>query len=296
MRGMAQPDLHAAEQFLAANARILDRRRFERLFRDGPRQPVIDAVTAYRNDDGGFGHAIEPDTRAPASQPLATWTALDALDRTDAWDDALAEGACAWLEANAPAEGGITFVLPSSDGWPRAPFINPDEGLPPSVISTGLVAGTLHARGVEHAWLDRATEWLWPAVERLAEGHPYAVRGALAFLQHVPDRDRAQRAFDEHVAPLLARDDYVALDPEAPGEVHGPLDYAPQPDSIARPLFDAQTIDAHLDHLVAAQREDGSWTFNWLAWSPSAAKDWNGAITVERLHLLRENGRFAERL
>ena len=28
-------------------------------------EPVLDALRAYRNDDGGFGHAIEPDMRAP---------------------------------------------------------------------------------------------------------------------------------------------------------------------------------------------------------------------------------------
>jgi hypothetical protein len=40
------PDLDAAAQFLAANARVLDRRRFERLFLDGDARPVRDAATA----------------------------------------------------------------------------------------------------------------------------------------------------------------------------------------------------------------------------------------------------------
>ena len=287
---MPTPDLDAARRYVADNARVLERRRFERLFDGGDAEPVRAAVAAYRNADGGFGHALEPDTRAPVSQPLATWTALDVLDRHDAWDPDLASAACDWLASVAPDAGGVTFVLPSSDGWPRAPYINPEEGLPPSITSTGLMAGTLHARGVEHPWLDRATDWLWSQADGFDSG-PYAVRGVLAFLEHVPDRDRAERVFGDHIAPLLARDDYVALDPEAPGEVHGPLDYAPRPDSMARPLFDQPTIDAHLDHLAAAQRDDGSWTFNWMAWSPAAERDWNGILTVERLDELRQNGR-----
>ena len=66
---MNTPDINAAAVFVAANARLLDRRRFQRLFEDGPAAPVRDAVAAYRNDDGGFGHALEPDCRAPGSQP-----------------------------------------------------------------------------------------------------------------------------------------------------------------------------------------------------------------------------------
>src|SRR6201995_3041257 len=78
---MNTPDFSAATAFVAANARVLDRRRFARLFEDGPAAPVRDAVAAYRNDDGGFGHALEPDCRAPGSQPAAAAMALRIMDR-----------------------------------------------------------------------------------------------------------------------------------------------------------------------------------------------------------------------
>ena len=99
---MNTPDFNAAVAFIAANARVLDRRRFQRLFEDGPVAPVRDAVAAYRNDDGGFGHALEPDCRAPGSQPAAAEMALRILDETDAWDEDLVRGACDWLTAVAP--------------------------------------------------------------------------------------------------------------------------------------------------------------------------------------------------
>jgi hypothetical protein len=104
----------------------------------------------------------------------------------------------------------------------------------------------------------------------------------------VPDRGRAKEAL-ERVGPLVSST--AALDPAAEGEVHTPLDFAPNPDSIARRLFDDATIEAHLDHLAAAQAEDGGWTFNWLAWSPVAASEWRGSRTVDALRTLRANGR-----
>jgi len=84
----------------------------------------------------------------------------------------------------------------------------------------------------------------------------------------------------------------VALDPDAPGETHSPLGYAPRPDSLARRLFDAPVIEAHLDHLAAGQRDDGGWMFNWPAWSPAAELEWRGFITVDALVTLRDNGRL----
>jgi hypothetical protein len=289
---MTSPDTDAAVHFLAGHARVLDRRRFERRFEGGDAEPVRAAVAAYRNDDGGFGHALEPDGRGPGSQPAAVEMAMRTLHEADAWDDELAQGALDWLERTAPAEGGAVFVAPGIEDWPHAPWWVPEEGLPPSLISTGLIAGTLHARDVEHPWLSRAGELLWTLIDDLDEAGAYDMRGVLAFLDHVPDRERAAAAF-ERVGKLLLEHGVVELDPEAEGEVHGPLDFAPRPDSLARRLFDDGTIEAHLDHLAGGQQEDGGWTFNWPAWSPAAELDWRGSLTVDALAVLAANGRWS---
>ena len=283
------PDITAAERFLAEHARVLDRRRYERLFQDGESTPVRDAVAAYRNQDGGFGNALEPDSRAPGSQPLAVASALRTLDEAGAWDEQLVRGACDWLESVAPPEGGARFVEPSIGGWPHAPWMAPRESAPASPICTGLIAATLHARGVEHPWLARADELMWSLIDDLGDAGAYDLRAVLAFLQRVPDRGRAKVAL-ERVGPLVLA--AAELDPDAPGEIHGPLDFAPLPDSPARPLFDEATIELHLDRFAAGQREDGGWTFNWLAWSPLGEQEWRGSLTVDALATLRANGRL----
>jgi hypothetical protein len=293
---MTTPDIQAAEQFLAANARVLEKRRFERMFAGGEAGPVRDAVAAYRNRDGGFGHALEPDTRSPGSQPLATDFALRALLDADAWDVALAEGACAWLAATAPAGGGAVFVNELVKDWPHAPWMVPEDGQAASLISTGLLAGTLyaaaprHATGPGHPWLQQATDLLWSRIGTLTTSGPYDMRALLWFLDNVPDRERAQATVNK-IGPMIFEQEMVALDPATPGEAHFPLDFAPLPTSIARPLFDSQVIEANLDHLAAAQRDDGGWMFNWMAWSPAAERDWRGHVTVDALRILRANGR-----
>jgi hypothetical protein len=282
------PDFDAAAEFMAGHARVLDRRVFQRLFQGGAPEPVRDAVAAYRNDDGGFGHALEPDLRTAASQPAAVEMALRIMDAADAWDEHLVRDAIDWLTSIAPSEGGATFVLPTLSQGPHAPWWVPAEGNPVSLIQTGQIAGVLYARGFNHPWRDGATEVMWRGIDQLTEPNAYEMFGVLAFLEHVPDRARAENALQRIGQSLRA---LVALDPNAEGETHSPLDFAPLPDSIARKLFDDATIEAHLDHLAGAQREDGGWTFNWPAWSPAAESDWRGFLTVDALRLLRANGR-----
>lgn len=284
------PDFDAAADFLAGHARVLDRRVFQRMFGGGEAAPVRDAIAAYRNGDGGFGHALEPDIRTAASQPAAVEMALRLMDAADAWDERLVKDACDWLVSVGPAEGGVAFALPSVVQGPHAPWWVAPEGNAPSLIQTGQIAGVLYKRGFAHPWREAATRVMWDRIEGLTEANGYEMFGVLAFLQHVPDQARARAAF-ERVGPLLLEQGLVALDPDAAGEVHSPLDFAPLPDSIARSLFDDATIAAHLDHLAGAQRDDGGWMFNWPAWSPAAEADWRGFLTVNALRVLRANGR-----
>jgi hypothetical protein len=285
------PDFDAAAGFLAAGARVLDRRVFQRLFSGGAAEPARDAVAAYRNADGGFGHALEPDLRTPASQPAAVEMALRIMDLADAWDERLVRAAIDWLVTIAPADGGATNATPTLSEGPHAPWWAAPEGNPASLIQTGQIAARLYERHFAHPWLDGATRVMWSGIDKMTEPeNGYVMFGVLAFLEHVPDRARAEAAFDR-VGPLLLSSGLVALDPDVEGETFSPLDFAPLPASIARRLFDARTIEAHLDHLAAAQRDDGGWMFNWPAWSPAAEADWRGFLTVDALRVLRANGR-----
>ena len=284
------PDFDAAAEFMAARARVLDRRVFQRLFQGGAPEPVRDAIAAYRNDDGGFGHALEPDLRTAASQPAAVEMALRIMDAADAWDEHLVRGAIDWLTRIAPSEGGATFVLPTLSQGPHAPWWVPAEGNPVSLIQTGEIAGVLYARDFAHPWRDGATEAMWRGIDQLTEPMAYEMFGVLAFLQHVPDRSRANDAL-KRVGRLLLRPRPRRARPERRGRDALPPGLRPAPRLDRAQLFDDATIEAHLNHLAGAQLEDGGWMFNWPAWSPAAESDWRGFLTVDALRVLRANGR-----
>src|ERR687891_2345340 len=105
----------AARSFMAAHGRVLDGRRFELLFDGADAEPVLAALRAYRNSDGGFGHGLEPDLRAPESQPGAAWHAFEVFaDIAPATAPEAAE-LCDWLDSVALPDGGLPFALPVAD-------------------------------------------------------------------------------------------------------------------------------------------------------------------------------------
>ena len=285
-------DLDAAERFIWTTARLIERHRFAHLFQDAPAGPVVEALRPYQNPDGGFGNALEPDLRTPTSQPIAVNSALEDLDEAGAFDDPMVGRACDWLVTIRHADGGVPFVLPTAKPHPRAPWWEiGDEEPPSSALVTGLIAATLQENGSKHPFLAPAAELCWRAADESPLTSPYEARAILRFLDSASDRERAEAAVDT-LAPRLMSAGVVELDPNATGEVHFPIDFAPWPDVPSRRIFDQQTIDAHLDALEARQQEDGGWRFNWLAWAPAAEAEWRGYVTLGALKVLRANGRL----
>ena len=123
-------DINAAERFVHADARLLDRHGLAALLHGAPVAPVLDALRAYRNPDGGFGHALEPDVRAPESEPAAVLHALEVLAGIDALDDPMVTDAAAWIAAIAALRGRI-----DADGSIPVPGGTENERLTPLALS-----------------------------------------------------------------------------------------------------------------------------------------------------------------
>ncbi len=281
-------DRAAAETFIWSTARLLDRHRYAMLFAGGPAGPVIAALRGYQNPDGGFGHALEPDVRCPSSQPSPTLYALEILGEAGAADGELASSAHAWLAQIAGADGSVPSALPDFDGYPHAPWYTAEPG---SMLTFALVAACHEGGAAGGEWLERATDWCWRSIETNDQPSGYWLKFALAFLDAVPEEDRARTA----IAALADRFDPAALAPVGgtEGEALRPLDLSPRPGTRSRALVTEPHIETHLDTVESEQRPDGGWMFDWLAWSPAQTADWRGIVTIRALTWLRDNGRLA---
>jgi hypothetical protein len=282
-------DIAAAERFVFNAARLLDRHRLAVLMHDAPAAPVLDALRAYRNPDGGFGHALEPDVRTPHSEVAATLTALHVLAEVGASDDPMVEDAAAWVGGIAAPDGSLPFVLPTAADYPHAPWMVPSEG---GSHLTFAIAGALWEAGSSAQWLERASEWCWAKLERPDELSAYWVKFSLGFLDAVPDESRAVGAI-ESLRPRIGDEGWIPVPGGTENERLTPLVLSERPGSRSRALFTDGQIERELDVLEDGQQDDGGWTFEWLAWSPGQSLEWRGALTVRALGVLARHGRLA---
>lgn len=286
----------AARTFLYANARLIDRRRFEYHFEGGPKQAVIDALKLYQNRDGGFGNALEPDIRCPDSQPVPTEMALQIMDEIELFDPGIVSGIARYLRAIALPGGGFPLVFRSAGNYPQAPWWKAEQDDAPSINPTGTILGLLRKQNAEtsfyhESWFRDSEAYAWRVVGNggeLPHGYHDGVQWA-TFLEHAEDQARAalhRPAFDA----WLLSPGTIELDPHAGGYVQKALDWAPTKDSYAAKRIADADVRRHLDALVASQQEDGGWPMSWPAVAPGAEAEWRGWITVNRLLTLKSYG------
>lgn len=277
-----------ARTFIVSEARLLERLLFAVRFEGAAPEAVGRLVAAYQNADGGLGHALEPDLRAPESQPLFVAMGLQALCDSGWRDRELAQRVCEFLEGVSDASGFVAPLLPSALNWPRAPHWTNlwDAGINP----TAEICGFLHFQGVEHPWLTRATR---SCCEVLLDDPPreaHALLCAAKFAQHLPDRETAA-AIEERIARALPESAFFI--PTAPATTYGltPLHFAPSPGSPLRRFFTDDQIDGHLAALAAAQQDDGGWPITWEPPVGAARSEWRGRMTYEAISCLVAYGK-----
>jgi hypothetical protein len=116
--------------FIYRNARPLDLARWQYHFEGGKKEAVLTALAAYQNEDGGFGHALEPDAWNPNSAPIQTWTATEILREIDFTDSThpIIQGILRYLASGQEFTGQFWDNTPGSNNdYPHAPWWHTDS-------------------------------------------------------------------------------------------------------------------------------------------------------------------------
>ena len=293
-------DVAAAKSFLIGHARMLDRRRAEVLLDGVPGASALGALEAYRNADGGYGWGLEPDLRAPESQPGGALHAFEVFGEVGPPADPRAAALCDWLASVTRPDGGMPFALPVADATATAPFWAEADHQSSSLHITSAVTAAAwrvarHDPAVAaHEWLDRATRY---CLDTLAAGPVPEFAIELLFVLDFLDTVVTDGTAPEAEA-LLARCT-ATLPASAELRVAGgaedeklrPLDLSPWPDRPLRRRLDPSVIEADLDRLAEDQCPDGGWDVDFRPYSPAAALEWRGYATVRALAVLRAHGR-----
>jgi hypothetical protein len=291
---MPELKLKQAEDFIASNARLLDRRRMALAVGAGDPEATLAVLSGYRNPDGGFGWGLEPDSRAPASQPVAALHALEVFEEIAPQTSSLAVGLLDWLDGIAFDGGAVPFAVPGAAYAGSAPMWGSADTKSPSLHMTCVVLSIAHRVAqhdpavAAHSWLRRATDWARSEIAALdAPREAIEFRFVLQLLDALEARSELER-----LAVHLPDDGIVAVTGGSPDEAMRPLDFSPEPGRPIRDLLSPPTIEAELDRLEAAQHDDGGWEVDWTHWSPAGELEWRGWATVRAVRTLRSNGRL----
>ena len=306
MKKLSQLNFQKAVQFLRTDGRRLEQELFAYKFETGNSQPVLEALAAYQNPDGGFGRAFEPDIRSEASTVLATSQALGLLRHlgVPASDPGVKAALEYLLRQFDPVRLVWPIVPPEIESAPHAPWwdvassAETFKGFKINPQAEVLAQLTYYRSQVPNEFLNRATRAL---VETLnfdageVSPNEYLCLRALAETDGLPDG--LQERLTTWLSGLLPG---LVLKGQARWTEYGltPIEAAPQPGTPWAAALDPLELTDNLDELVDRQLADGSWTLTWSwdfvdaqAWA-QAEKEWKGLQIVGHLEALKAYGRL----
>ena len=117
----------SAKNFVYRNARPLDLARWKYMFEKGSQDDVLNALSVYQNEDGGFGHGLEPDYWNPDSTPIQTEVAMEIIREINLKDKnhPIIQGILNYLSSGKDFDGHTwSFAVAANNDYPHAPWWN----------------------------------------------------------------------------------------------------------------------------------------------------------------------------
>ncbi len=297
-----------ARTFIETEGRPLERSLYAYHFGQGSAEAVLAELGHFQNDDGGFGHGIEPDLQTPDSSVLGTTVALQTMRLLHVREQhPIVRGAMRYLADTYDAEFRYWPFIPATvDNAPHAPWWNPEGRVGNYVDQMANPRAEVIGYLFEHPLtstqdqrtmlLQDALAWLEDNGEKI-EMHEYLCYRRLAAAPGLPEAvfTELQERLEQIAIGL------VSTEPST-WSSYGlrPLDVVNGPDSPLAARF-RETIGYNLDYVIENQTADGSWRPTWTwgdaypdAWV-EAERQWSGVLTLGQLLKLRTFGRLEER-
>lgn len=301
---LSEKNFQKAKDYLLEQGRPLEQARFRRIFEKGAQakgsaKEVIAALQTYQNPDWGFGHALEPDCRAPESSVLA---GIQALQRFYSLGTSVEEPMLVqlihWFRSHlyTTTHGSYWSFLPAkAQHSPHAPWWDQCD--------KGSLAKRFSGFEVNPRAEIVALLWQWPSLlpkgllaQLTVETKDAILRGlnandiygqrAAAFFAGMPSVPNEERQ------PVLEYlQDILPARVDVRKQKINPLIVAPLPEHPLVPQLRPE-IQIALDRLINSQGSDGSWqpTWSWQDRNPEAwaeaLRDWQSIQTMNALATL----------
>lgn len=309
MKKLSKADFDRAAAFVKSQAREVDKRLFDFYFDGGTARhelavSVLNALAAYQNEDGGFGHGIEPDFRLQASSPMATSVGLQYCTAVNApATHPIVKKAIGYLVETFDREHHYwPATYENVNDEPHAFWWHVDELTPPD--ETRWPNPSAEILGYLHRYVSLVPADVLKQADLRAEANLNSspiISGETPQKYNVLCWERAIASLPGSLATAVTAAirrtfaTYKSIQADTFEEL-GILAFAPHPQAILAQMA-PEPIQLALDNEIDNQSADGGW---WPGWHwgqyedvwPIAKKEWAGKITVDTLHRLKNYGRL----
>ena len=290
-----------SKNFIYKNARPLDFARWLYLFENGSKEDVLSALETYQNNDGGFGHALEPDCWNPNSSPIQTWVATRIIDEIDLEQKShhVIQGILKYLASGADFDGHTwSNTIASNNDFPCAPWwifdpeqettYNPTASLIGFILKFTERGSEFYKRGVI---LAKEAYAHFKSHQPLEQMHTIACYVDLyeylkeSSIYDVLDMQEFKALLSEQIQYLIASDTSKWA-----------IDYACKPSLFVRSknsdfyLDNKEICDYECEFISTTQESDGTWSITW-SWA-DYPEQWHISKNWWKADLLIRNLRY----
>lgn len=299
--------MNGAKTWLRRYGRPLENARWEFLFEQGSKDQVIHYLRAFQNEDGGFGHGLEPDFWLPDSSPMATWTAGQILVEVGAsQEEPVVQRLLSYLVHTPQFGPGMwPSVLPKNNCYPHAPWWHFEENAQAGWMfnpSVELAAFLIHWSPTESGGALLGWESLAFALRRVMQATSMDrhelnnYRKCLSLLTTHKERFDAQMEYAFAEVESKVQDltkDVIDRDVSNWGTGYKPLplDFIQGPEDPLYPQL-KELVHQNLRFYLDQRTDEGIWniSWNWGQYSEVFAvvsRYWQGILAVERYKILK---------
>ncbi|WP_237718764.1 hypothetical protein [Alkalibacillus haloalkaliphilus] len=310
MMNISKETFQKTDAWMRRNARPLELARWEYHFKGGSKENVLDRLSAFQNEDGGFGYGLEPDFWNPHSTPMATWAAGQILVEIGAHpDEKLIRPLTQYLTNLPQIEPGMwPSVTPENNNYPHAFWWKWQEGAQqfwqfnPSVE---LAAMLIHWSPQDSKSAQIGWQTIKLAVEHLMTAPQMDTHEIQNFQQCIKLMRPFEQTFNQVINYQLhdvsekvmqLAEQSIEQDPAGWGEGYQtlPLNYITNPE---HPLCNrlGNLVEKNIELYINEMTSEGIWDISW-DWEgfdqefAVARRQWQGILAVDRFKILRNFG------
>ena len=296
------------------NARPIELALWQYYFENGSKEAVLNYLSYYQNEDGGFGNALEADSWNPNSSPYTTVKAINLLKKIEFEDNEhpIIKGIMKYLESNEhSSEQGWNFNIPSNNDYPHAPWwtykneVNSVEGIG---VTAEIVGFIFRHYSKDSDMYNKAFELTEYLLGKLYNTESYGDMGIGGYCELLEDMEQAELSCDfdldalkDKLVPVV---NFAIVRDTSKWENYSvrPSEYITSPESIFYE-YNEFIVSQELDYLIETRPQNNVWdiTLSWFENNAIYAKEfaisenwWKASKAIEKMNFLRKFNRIEQ--